>query len=59
MAYFCDDCNEECGTEWVDLGIGPYEFWGARGNHTDYQEVSDCCGADFTHEDELELEEAV
>lgn len=42
--YFCSDCSEETFPKKVDFGIGPYEFWGARGFHKDIRTVSDCCG---------------
>jgi hypothetical protein len=29
----------------MDFGIGPYEFWGARGFHHDRQWVTQCCEA--------------
>lgn len=28
------------------MGIGPYEFWGARGVHHDWQMLSPCCEAE-------------
>jgi len=39
----CDSCGEECSSICVDQGIGPYEYWGAKGCHHDYQNVSPCC----------------
>lgn len=41
----CDDCGEECTATVQDFGIGPYEFWGARGVHEDWHAASPCCGA--------------
>jgi len=41
----CSRCGNGCTATWVDFGIGPYEFWGSRGNHHDYQVVSPCCEA--------------
>ena len=40
----CASCGRECEEETSDEGIGPYEFWGSRGVHHDYQQVSSCCG---------------
>ena len=39
----CDCCGHEAEPVKVDMGIGPYEFWGARGVHHDYQTVTKCC----------------
>jgi len=39
----CEDCGHFCIAVVRDFGIGPYEYWGARGNHHDYQQVSPCC----------------
>jgi len=39
----CSNCGHLCGTIEVDNGIGPYEFWGDRGVHHDWQTVSGCC----------------
>lgn len=44
LCYTCGECGKECDSLVVDYGIGPYEFWGARGWHTDKQLVSSCCG---------------
>lgn len=41
--YFCDGCGSTCGLEVIDEGIGGYEFWGARGHHSDLVVYSDCC----------------
>ena len=43
MKPICADCKEECKVVLEDFGIGPYEYWGAKGTHHDYQAVSDCC----------------
>jgi hypothetical protein len=43
----CDECGQSCTGKMMDFGIGAYEFWGARGTHTDYQAVSPCCAADI------------
>jgi hypothetical protein len=42
----CDVCGRSCQLKLVDFGIGPYEFWGAKGTHTDYAWASDCCEAE-------------
>lgn len=42
----CNECGEECEAVYKDLGYGPYEYWGFRGTHHDYQFVSPCCDAD-------------
>lgn len=40
----------------VDFGIGPYEFHGATGIHTDWRDVTECCEADFS---DMESDEAL
>ena len=40
---FCPDCNKECIIIMVDMGIGPYEFWGASGRDVQMAAVTDCC----------------
>lgn len=42
----CDACGAGCTGVLRDMGIGPYEYWGARGVHTDWQVVSPCCDAE-------------
>jgi len=39
----CSYCKKECIVVGQDEGIGPYEFWGFKGNHVDIVPVSDCC----------------
>lgn len=46
--HWCTECGEECHEEVTDEGIGPYEFWGARGCHVDKRVVSSCCEAETT-----------
>ena len=41
--YVCDSCGRECELAMVDFGIGPYEFWGAKGCHVDKAGASVCC----------------
>jgi hypothetical protein len=43
---WCEDCKKPCVSVTEDQGIGSYEFWGARGMHHDYVEVSPCCQAE-------------
>jgi len=44
-SYYCQDCQQECSAEPHDFGIGPYEYWGARGTDRNVQVVSNCCEA--------------
>ena len=44
---WCNECKEETTSTMVDIGIGPYEFWGHRSVHTDYRELTVCCHAEF------------
>ena len=45
--YRCSECKEridpDTDCEFIDFGIGPYEFWGARGNDSCIQFVTKCC----------------
>jgi len=46
LATFCSLCNqpvEVCDLIELDMGIGPYEFWGYRGVHHDRAIVTSCC----------------
>jgi hypothetical protein len=46
----CKDCQHECEGELIDVGIGPYEFWGAKGCDSRMSFVSECCEADVVDE---------
>ena len=52
--YYCGECSKECDWVELDYGIGSYEFWGARGCHTNLQTVSKCCEGDIYGDPELE-----
>jgi hypothetical protein len=54
MKSYCAECHKECDTVELDYGFGSYEFWGARGTHSNIQTVSTCCEADVLSKDELE-----
>jgi hypothetical protein len=42
----CEDCEATDPLMiLMDFGIGPYEFWGARGSHHDWTWVTQCCEA--------------
>lgn len=43
----CNCCGETCYLTKIDNGIGPYEFWGAKGNDSQIEIVSCCCEADY------------
>ena len=45
MIVRCPDCHEMCEAIVVDNGIGPYEFWGAKGWDSKLEVVSNCCEA--------------
>ena len=40
---YCKECGKYVTSITQDVGIGPYEFWGARGNDIQLIEVSPCC----------------
>ena len=51
LSVYCRDCGswiEQTVTE--DHGIGPYEFWGAKGVQHDYRELCPACGSDRVEE---------
>lgn len=58
MTYYCSECGEECQGKWENQGIGPYEFWGQKGNDVRMVFVSDCCSADLQDEDGNEVDAA-
>ena len=39
----CSSCKQPCYEKDVDMGIGPYEYWGQDHVHHDWQIVSNCC----------------
>lgn len=43
----CTDCGEPCHAVRIDVGIGPYEYWGATGVHHDWRWLSPCCEAEM------------
>ena len=47
----CTTCNKECDGKWIDVGIGPYEFWGQKCTDKDVQYLSECCEAEVIDED--------
>lgn len=47
VSGICESCGMPCDSKTVDDGIGPYEYWGAKGVHHDYYQASDCCGAEI------------
>ena len=44
----CTHCEHAAEVVEVDCGIGRYEYWGAKGFHHDWQELSRCCEAPVT-----------
>jgi len=42
---YCTECDQECRENYIDGGIGAYEFWGAKGYDSRPVIVSDCCEA--------------
>lgn len=45
--YLCNNCDQPCDAVEVDFGIGPYEYWGSRGNDVRKEVVSSCCNATY------------
>lgn len=56
MALICSECGQECRPKKVDLGIGPYEFWGQRCIDHNWQVVSDCCWAEIEDYDVVDYD---
>lgn len=52
MTYYCGACKEPCEGQFLDFGIGPYEFWGAKSCDIDIHWVSECCEADIYEDKE-------
>lgn len=52
---YCKECKCECEGEWVDFGIGSYEYWGARGNDVQWHYVSKCCEGDVCEDEECKV----
>lgn len=42
---YCGSCGYSCYPKWVDNGIGPTEFWGAKSWHHEWEWESDCCSS--------------
>lgn len=40
----CPNCDEKCDGEWIDEGVGEYEYWGAKGNDVQMVFVCEHCG---------------
>jgi hypothetical protein len=40
---YCASCEAEVKAKKIDAGIGPYEYWGARGNNVQMMIVCDYC----------------
>jgi hypothetical protein len=45
MLVNCPECKGSTSAHYEDYGIGPFEFWGAKGYDTDTHYVTDCCEA--------------
>lgn len=46
LAPVCKQCGEICDPARVDVGIGPYEYWGRHGVDRRMATVSKCCEAE-------------
>lgn len=51
---YCKECLQECSEVTIDNSIGPYEYWGATGVHTDIRVGSDCCEAEVISDSEYQ-----
>lgn len=57
--FWCGDCKEVCTTHVVDEGIGPYEFWGRKGNDVQMVLRSMCCDGEVFEDELLRVEAEV
>jgi len=42
--FTCSLCGKKTRPKVIDIGIGMYEYWGARAFHSKLIVVSECCG---------------
>ena len=42
---YCSACGAPNPGDYIDHGIGPYEYWGFKANHSDISFESTCCSA--------------
>ena len=50
----CGCCGEDCLPMLEDVGIGDYEFWGAKCRDKRMEWVSDCCKAPLMDKEDEE-----
>lgn len=48
----CPHCHKDVQGQWIDTGIGPYEYWGAKCNDVQWALFCEEC------EEELESEQS-
>lgn len=54
---WCPSCGgERKRGEWEDMGIGAYEYWGAKGTHHDWQLVCPDCGEIMEDVEEVDFD---
>jgi len=46
----CPHCHKDVEGTWIDEGIGPYEYWGAKGNDTHMHFVCEECDGELESE---------
>ena len=51
---YCPECDKDVNAAAVDFGIGPYEYWGARGVHRDIHICCEECDEPLEDFDEIE-----
>lgn len=47
---FCSKCKQECSSVERDFGYGSYDYFGAKGCHTHWEWVSECCEEEILEE---------
>jgi hypothetical protein len=45
---YCHTCKQRVPIKWEDIGIGAYEFWGAKGTDVNWIAVCPECGDDLS-----------
>ena len=50
---YCGECGKSCTIINIDVGIGPYEYWGFQGTDVKIVPASDCCEAQCFSDPEM------
>lgn len=53
---YCENCEKDVRVVMIDMGIGPYEYWGSKGNHHAWTECCEECESPVDDYDEDDYE---